>query len=316
MNCPICQSSVVQKRLELYDDRYGYPGVYSLVRCRECSHLFLDTSFRQEAINILYSNYYPRKEFDVNDFKPAPAVSGLHAWLNGERRSAYCWVPRNVRVLDVGCGWGEALAYHQSRGCDAYGVEADDNAKRVADRCGLKIKIGLFDASLYPEGFFDYVTLDQVIEHLASPIQTLKDIASVLKKNGVLILSTPNAQGWGAAVFGRKWINWHTPYHLNLFSKDSIGFAAHKAGFAMEQIRTVTSSEWLYYQFAHLITFPPLNTPSIFWSPGNNARWGWKQITVRRFFKVLHKAKLTHLVTRFFDAIGYGDGMLVFLRKV
>lgn len=316
MNCPVCQFADHEKKRDLYDDRYGYPGVFSLLRCLACGHHFLDASFSNDEINNLYTNFYPRSEFVLDDLKPAPAVHGFNAWLNGERRSAYCWVPENVCVLDIGCGWGETLAYHQLRGCEAHGVEVDDNVKTVAELYGLKIKIGLFDSTLYEENYFDYVTMDQVIEHVVFPIQTLKDIRKVLKNNGVLILNTPNANGWGTTFFGRKWINWHTPYHLNLFTEHSMRLAAHQAGFEVNKIKTLTSSDWLYFQFAHLITYPKPNTPSIYWSPGNASRWGWLQILIRRFFKVLHRIKLTHVITRFFDGIGRGDGMLIFLRKV
>ncbi len=38
-------------------------------------------------------------------------------------------MPRNVRVLDIGCGFGESLGYYEARGCEAYGVEADENTR-------------------------------------------------------------------------------------------------------------------------------------------------------------------------------------------
>jgi hypothetical protein len=34
----------------------------------------------------------------------------------------------------------------------------------------------------------------------------------------MVIIGTPNANGWGARVFGRYWINWHAPYHLHFFN--------------------------------------------------------------------------------------------------
>jgi 2-polyprenyl-3-methyl-5-hydroxy-6-metoxy-1,4-benzoquinol methylase len=315
VDCPICTSQQLKTDYHLYDDRYGYPGLYPLIRCRKCGHCFLDKKFSSEELSELYTLYYPRRTFDLDQFKPNKEVQGFSSWLQGDKRSAYCWVPPHVRILDIGCGFGETLAYHVSRGCDAYGVEADENAKRAAERFGFKIQIGLFQSKMYPQNFFDYVTMDQVIEHVSDPLQTLTDVAHVLKKDGVLILSTPHVNGWGTVVFGKKWINWHTPYHMHLFSKLSITLAAQHAGFAVQRIETITASDWLYYQFVHLLTYPALNTPSLFWSQKEGSMWGWRKIFVRRLFKLMHVIKITHFATRFFDLIGAGDGMLIILRK-
>jgi 2-polyprenyl-3-methyl-5-hydroxy-6-metoxy-1,4-benzoquinol methylase len=315
INCPICEASTLQKKYDLYDDRHGYPGRYPMIQCQNCSHCFIDIFFSSDEISNLYTSYYPRRTFNIDLFTPVKEVKGLRSWLNGEKRSAYCWVPPQVRILDIGCGFGETLAYHSTRGCDAYGVEADENAKRASERYGLKIQIGIFDAAKYPDNYFDFVTMDQVIEHMTYPKETLLGISRILKKGGTLILSTPNVNGWGENVFGHKWINWHTPYHLHLFSKQSMIIAAQRTGFVVQPIQTITSSEWLYYQLVHLISYPSLGTPSLFWSMQNDSVWGSKKIFLRRFFKMLHLAKATHLVTRFFDAIGKGDGMLIFLRK-
>lgn len=44
----------------------------------------------------------------------------------------FCWVPRNVMVLDTGCGFGESLDYHQTQAVMSMAVEADENIHRVA----------------------------------------------------------------------------------------------------------------------------------------------------------------------------------------
>jgi len=172
-----------------------------------------------------------------------------------------------VRVLDLGCGFGESLGYHAARGCDVYGVEADENIRRVVEKFGYKVHVGLFDDRVYEPEFFDYVTMDQVIEHVTDPLLTLRGVARILKSGGKAILSTPNANGWGAKIFGRRWINWHAPYHLQFFSRDSMRIAAEQAGFEVTQVKTITNSEWLFYQWIHLVTYPKLGEPSWFWSP-------------------------------------------------
>lgn len=314
--CPVCSRQFEDnkaKTLELYDDRYGYPGIFELYTCLNCSHKFISAIFSSNQLTSLYTNYYPRATFALDDFLPLKQVGGFRTWLNGERRSAYCWVPERVRVLDIGCGFGESLAYHKARGCDVYGVEADDNIRRVAEKFGYNVHVGLFAPDIYQSDFFDYITMDQVIEHVVNPAETLRGIATVLKPGGIAIFSTPNANGWGAKIFGRQWINWHAPYHLQNFSKKSMHIAAVQAGLRMERICTITSSEWLHYQWYHILTIPKMGEASSFWLP--TGKFTRKERLLFKMLSYLHRLKINHLITRLFDALGVGDNYLFFLRK-
>lgn len=310
--CRICGGKIDLKN-RFYDDRFGYPGVFDLYKCGCCGHGFINCDFAADQLVELYTDYYPRSAFDVTQYQPAEGANGFNAWLNGAARSAYCWVPENVRVLDIGCGFGETLGYHKARGCDAYGVEVDENIRRYADKYGFNVHVGLFDPERYEADFFDYVTLDQVIEHVTDPVETLRGVARVLKPGGVAILSTPNSNGWGARLFGRRWINWHTPYHIQHFSRVSMRLAADSAGLAVESVQTLTSSDWLHHQWNHVLTFPRMGDPSPYWSP--KVERGLRVKLILGFLSLLHRTKINHLITRFCDRLGVGDNYLFFLRK-
>lgn len=312
MKCTICNSELKLK-FETYDDRYGYYGLFLIKQCQNCKHIMLDSDFSSEQLIELYSKYYPRTTLEIDSYKPSPLVKGFKAWLNGEQRSAYTWVPEKVTILDIGCGFGETLGYHSARGCNVYGVEADANIKRVAQKFGFNVHFGLFDPNIYKTDYFDFVTMDQVIEHVQNPIETLKGISKILKNNGTLILGFPNANGWGAKLFGKRWINWHTPYHLNFFSLTSLQLAAEKAGLKVNKIKTIASSDWLCYQLIHLFLYPKMGEPSVFWKPGQ--RINTKAKIVIRLVYLIHKSKILHLITRLFDLISMGDGYLIFLKK-
>lgn len=259
--CPVCSSEMVADG-RLYDDRYGYPDVYAMYRCRKCNHCSLDVKMTAGQLTDMYTNYYPRSEMDVMKWSPPEEEPPLRRWWLGHGSSAFRWVPPNVCVLDVGCGFGQSLGYHMARGCDVHGVEADENIRRVAEHHGLNVKVGLFDADNYQKDSFDYVTLDQVVEHVAEPVSFLAGVNDVLKPGGMAVVSTPNAQGWGSRLFGKKWIHWHAPYHQQFFSAESMRIVAGKTGFDVVDVRTITNSEWLHYQWLHLLTYPVQGKPS------------------------------------------------------
>lgn len=313
MICPVCSHSSFIKSFDLWDDRYGYPGKFQISICENCGHYCLPDKISPRLIKDLYTNYYPRSSIDLRHYKPYTESCGIKAWLNGDFASAFRWVPEGVKILDIGCGFGETLGYHKSRGCDAYGVEADENILRVAEKFGFKVHVGSFDPSMYEKDCFDYVTMDQVLEHVMSPVETLIGIHRILKPGGHAIFSTPNPNGWGAKAFRRRWMNWHAPYHIQFFSDKSLTMAVERSGLLMEKCLTVTSSEWLYYQWVHLITYPQAGQPSGFWSPKARLK-----ISEKIFIKLIylaHKLKINHLITRLFDLLKLGDNYLVFLRK-
>ena len=321
MNCPICSNTNHTLYLSnMYDDRYGYPEKFSVYQCNECMHKFLTHTFSSADLENLYTNYYPRSDRSINDYSPLLYKNNnlkdkLKNWFNGDSR-AHTYVPKNIKILDIGCGFGESLAYHVNRGCEAYGVEADSNIQKVKDKFDFNIKVGLFNHADYEASSFDYVTMDQVLEHVVDPIDMLSGIAKILKKHGKVIVTIPNANGWGARLFGRIWVHWHTPYHLQFFSQESMKLLAKKTGYKIIAIQTNTTSEWLHYQWMSLVSQPQFGGKSLFWN--GQAKTVCKhsfKFLAYVFFVLMHKLKINHIITRFFDAIGCGDGYTIIMQK-
>ena len=312
--CPICDSEKIHKQHRLYDDRYGYDLEFTLYICNICRHHFISHDFNYSDIGKLYTKYYPRSVFNIDQVKPLSEYSNPGSWFAGVKSSINYWVPRDVKVLDIGCGMGEALLYHRNRGCDVAGTEADKNVIAVAKEYNLDIRIGQFNKNDFAPSSFDYVTMDQVVEHLINPETTMSDIAAVLKDDGYLIVSTPNADGWDAKIFCNKWINGHIFYHLHFFSYYSMQILAERAGFSIEKYQQVTASDWLYYQFMHLISFPKMGEKSIFWM--NEPFTRHYQKSFRRCCNLLRTIGFFGVITRIFDSLGIGDNQLFILKKI
>ncbi len=105
-------------------------------------------------------------------------------------------VPRGARVLDLGCGTGELLAYlRDTRGCSGYGVELDDAnvlacARRGVNVIQLNLEEGL---QLFEDRSFDVVLQLETLQHLRNAENMLRETARVGR---IGIVSFPNFAHW------------------------------------------------------------------------------------------------------------------------
>jgi 2-polyprenyl-3-methyl-5-hydroxy-6-metoxy-1,4-benzoquinol methylase len=149
-------------------------------------------------------------------------------------------------LLDVGCGSGEWLAFMSELGWRVEGVDFDENAVRVARQKGLKVHCGSLEQQNFPDGTFDAVTLNHVIEHIPDPISTLAECIRILKPSGKLVLFTPNASSLGRKVFKENWRGLEPPRHLHIFSTRSIVRLLESAGFKHVSVKPQASFFVIY----------------------------------------------------------------------
>jgi len=105
-------------------------------------------------------------------------------------------VPEGSRVLDLGCGTGELLAYlQQHRGCSGYGVELDDaNLLACAQRGVNVIQLNLEEGlQLFEDRSFDVVLQLETLQHLRNAEHMLRETARVGR---IGIVSFPNFAHW------------------------------------------------------------------------------------------------------------------------
>jgi hypothetical protein len=89
--------------------------------------------------------------------------------------------------------------------------------------------------------------------------------------------------------------------------------SAEQSGFLLERVETITPSEWLYFQWLHLLTFPKECSLSHFWSGLREPSRSRKAITtIVGLSRVL---KLNHFITRLFDMFQLGDNYIFVLKK-
>jgi methionine biosynthesis protein MetW len=105
-------------------------------------------------------------------------------------------VPPGSRVLDLGCGDGELLAYlARERQCSGYGVEiADENVLACSQRGVNVIQLNLEEGlAMFEDKSFDVVLQLDTMQHLRHTERMLRETARVGRTG---IVSFPNFAHW------------------------------------------------------------------------------------------------------------------------
>lgn len=105
-------------------------------------------------------------------------------------------VPEGARVLDIGCGDGQLLAWlRDTKGVEGRGIELDAGDVAAAVGRGLAVVQGDADTDLadYPDDAFDVVILSNTLQAMQRPAEVLAQLVRIGRS---AVVSFPNFGHW------------------------------------------------------------------------------------------------------------------------
>lgn len=126
------------------------------------------------------------------------------------------WIPENSRVLDLGCGNGELLAWlREHKNVSGYGLEIDPDKINACIEKGVNVIEQNLDLGLhnFASNSFDVVVMTQALQAVHYPDKILQEM---LRVGRTCIITFPNFGHWRCrwylATRGRMPVSDFMPY--------------------------------------------------------------------------------------------------------
>jgi SAM-dependent methyltransferase len=204
-----------------------------ILECISCGLVFLSSQ------SHIHENFYQN--------------SGMHA-ANGQSPQISDWLMETARdderrfrflqpllgqksLLDFGCGAGGFLKRAKRLASQAHGLEPEAILAPYFQQEGLEVFRSL--AEIAPG--YDIITLFHVLEHLADPRETLRELSVLLHEEGQIFIEVPHAEDALLTLYRCEAFSHFTYWscHLYLFNATTLKLLARQAGLRVDYIQQV-----------------------------------------------------------------------------
>lgn len=175
--------------------------ILDVCRCEECGMIFRWPLETEPQLKDFYEHAYREGEIT---WLPAPETLPLLLGANFRGTaldlSARVELLRALRpagrVLDYGCSWGYGVHQLRVAGYEASGFEISRTRARFG-RAQLNVAVldDPRELQALPQGSFDVIFSNHVVEHIISLKDVLRLFAHLLPPSGLLLLVLPNFTG-------------------------------------------------------------------------------------------------------------------------
>jgi 2-polyprenyl-3-methyl-5-hydroxy-6-metoxy-1,4-benzoquinol methylase len=247
VKCNLCDAD--NTRLLVQDSVWRGADCYTfdIVQCRCCGLIYTNPQAKSEVFGNLAGGGARGDAAVAN----RPIYEAGMATICHRLNAIEAGEGFQVKLLDIGCAFGDFLTYAQAQGWDVSGVEISPRLAAEARARGLTVYEGDLAGLELPPETYDVVTMWDVIEHLDNPKGFLTTIRPLLRPNGLLFFHTGNArfQIFKARVLSRLLPNqgpFLIPYqHLYHFDPASARAMLAATGF---ELVVVFSCRTLHYR--------------------------------------------------------------------
>jgi len=184
---------------------------YSVLECSSCKLVFTEPMLSK--IDYKNETTHWRDELNI-----------VESYIEQKYKND---LTHSVNILEIGAGDGRHIIKLKSKfkkNLSAVAFDIGINKKFKAEGSLIKDIVLVDDWTCLNNkfsGFFDIIYAFHVLEHVENVYDFISSCISLLKPNGVLILSVPNPNRGSLKIFRNE--DWdYPPYHLTRWSKETL----------------------------------------------------------------------------------------------
>jgi 2-polyprenyl-3-methyl-5-hydroxy-6-metoxy-1,4-benzoquinol methylase len=219
MICKVCLTPEAHFKFNLTEN-------LKVFSCKNCQVLFMEPQLSDQEITTLYSEAY-YKSWGIsggseNEVSKQMKIDTFLLRLKQIRKHS----PEGS-VLDIGCATGFFLEAAKQSGYDPFGIELSEYSSSLAKKKfgNAAIFNGRLEECTFNPSTFDVITMFDLIEHVRVPSETLGQAATLLKPNGIIMITTPDNKSLSNRLMGKKWTHYKKE-HFYYFDLESLTFIA------------------------------------------------------------------------------------------
>ncbi len=249
------------------EDYYSYQA--PTVSINNISERGIVSRIREDIRQVVFDDLgYPGNPLSTYQRVLKPFVTKFFFKL-----ATYGWGNRFPRykkdgfALDIGCGNGSYLSFLKHHGWQVMGLDLSKQAAATAKQnLDIDVYVGGLEDFSCPANSFDYIHMSHVLEHVTSPVDTLKKVRELLKPNGIVYVEVPNYESLSRKISGQYWFAWETPRHLHMFSPRTLSRIFRECDLTITKVETAVIGLFAWdntYKYEELVGKKLATRPSI-----------------------------------------------------
>ena len=257
--CPCCGGDEVIENFPANNYRTKNAAPASYVRCKFCESLYVNPRSISIEKNNNYDERYQQTYKKLIKKLGRKSYRIFTCWMYGLLSGfSHINLPREGvegdELLDIGCGIGLQTKLLNKRGIQITGIDSSDQAVKFAHKINDGENFIRADFSDFNnKEKYDFIRLDNVVEHIDNPNQLFGRVAEMLKPHGKLIVFAPNADSASLKFLRGKSVSAWPSEHVVIFSKKGLTGLLDKLGFVIKRVSGNTPAWWLAYNFMMII---------------------------------------------------------------
>lgn len=260
VSCQMCGSNESVTIASGKDYEYGIiQGTFYFYQCTSCGHLYLNPRPAISSLPLLYpNNYYTAQKPGGYDWKNNFLSYLQKIILVNRFKSVLKLIPSGGKVLEIGFGDGKVLTLIKKIRPDltviGVDLQVEEHTQNALEKENILVYKCMFEEYAPPDRSIDLIIMTQLIEHFFNLNKNIKKLREILKSNGFVILTTPNANGYDRKLFSKgSWGGYYWPRHLNIFTAKSLTNLFLSNGFNLHKIRFLVCPIQWAYSFQYLM---------------------------------------------------------------